>query len=267
MDSSSSSGNGKHNNTVFYITRHGIREDFENKAWKFTAKRPNDPALSENGKAQAEELGQAFKDIKIDALLSSPMLRTIQTSFPISKATGQPIKLEYTLMEYLGPNHDPPIPLTPDELKTEQPILSEAVDFDYVSTIPPPSSENRDLLLKRCLEGMKAIQKRFLGQTVVLVTHAAPMVAIIWGILGNTDLDVRTGTCSITKVVLKNDDQNNLSGVDLVIEEKSKEKVNDHLVVENTQVKEYKWEVELNGDCKHLSKGEQYHWSSVYLTQ
>lgn len=75
-----------------YIIRHGesqgnIGLDIE------------DPKLTELGEKQAELLALRLRNIKFDAILSSPLTRAIQTATPLSELQGTPITIIHSLHE------------------------------------------------------------------------------------------------------------------------------------------------------------------------
>lgn len=75
-----------------YIIRHGesqgnIGLDIE------------DPKLTELGEKQAELLALRLRNIKFDAILSSPLTRAIQTATPLSELQNTPITIIHTLHE------------------------------------------------------------------------------------------------------------------------------------------------------------------------
>ena len=75
-----------------YIIRHGesqgnIGLDIE------------DPELTETGHKQAELLALRLRNIKFDAILSSPLTRAIQTATPLSELRNTPITVMHSLHE------------------------------------------------------------------------------------------------------------------------------------------------------------------------
>jgi broad specificity phosphatase PhoE len=74
------------------LMRHAEREDRaqEQKGldWISTAPRPQDPELSDEGFQQARLAGQQMKEIGITKILSSPMIRTVQTSNTVADQIG-----------------------------------------------------------------------------------------------------------------------------------------------------------------------------------
>lgn len=75
-----------------YIIRHGesqgnIGLDIE------------DPKLTELGEKQAELLALRLRNIKFDAILSSPLTRAVHTATPLSELQNTPITIMHTLHE------------------------------------------------------------------------------------------------------------------------------------------------------------------------
>ncbi|MCL1841356.1 MAG: histidine phosphatase family protein [Propionibacteriaceae bacterium] len=67
--------------------------------------RVSDPELTDTGLAQAERLGQAFADGLLprpDLLISSLMIRAVQTVAPISAALDMPVRGDATVYEVKG---------------------------------------------------------------------------------------------------------------------------------------------------------------------
>ena len=58
-----------------------------------------DPKLTETGHKQAELLALRLRNIKFDAILSSPLTRAIQTATPLSELRKTPIKVIHSLHE------------------------------------------------------------------------------------------------------------------------------------------------------------------------
>lgn len=63
-------------------------------------------------------------------------------------------------------------------------------------------------------------------------------------------MEIRTGTCSISKFVTKKVELGKIQNF-------GNERIETH--VEKTET-ELEWVVDLNGDCNHLKNGEQDHW-------
>lgn len=55
--------------------------------------------LNERGREQAQALGEAFKDVRVAAVYSSPLERAVETATPIAEARGLPVQIEAGLLE------------------------------------------------------------------------------------------------------------------------------------------------------------------------
>jgi len=196
------------------------------------------------------------------------------------------------MMEWTSERSMPTLPIA--DLATRFP----RIDAEYASTFPEFNDpETTDQLLERCKNAILQIVNRFKNYNIIIVTHAAPLVALSRGLLGDPGLLVRTGTCSITKITCKKSHQNvqnldkdgnheveivetklenleiedsnfsksknvnpenlDISTKDLENLDRSIPDLENMVLVEKTCF----WELEINGDASHLSKGEQNHWT------
>ena len=79
-----------------YVARHGQTQwNVENKVCGST----NIP-LTEQGKEQAKALAERIKNLDIDVIIASPMLRAMQTAGAVSIATGIPVIMDERLREH-----------------------------------------------------------------------------------------------------------------------------------------------------------------------
>lgn len=116
--------------------------------------------------------------LKIDAIYSSPLLRTIQTAIPLSEMTGLPLKLDNGLYEYI---HNPAFSLfnwyhTVDELYGEYPEIREYIDNNYETVVKKDDfeiMEDERTLGMRVTKFMNSIFENHKNKndTVVIVSH------------------------------------------------------------------------------------------------
>ncbi len=71
--------------TIIYLIRHGENEFVEAK--KLAGWLP-EVHLNDVGRAQAEALAEAFSEVELEAVYSSPLERTVETAQPIAEAKG-----------------------------------------------------------------------------------------------------------------------------------------------------------------------------------
>jgi probable phosphomutase (TIGR03848 family) len=82
--------------TLLLLIRHG-ENDFTKKH-KLAGHLP-DVHLNERGRAQAQALAEALKEIPIKAIYSSPLERAVETASPIAAARGLEVQIEPGLIE------------------------------------------------------------------------------------------------------------------------------------------------------------------------
>lgn len=163
-----------------WIVRHGNREDFHNPSWARTAQRPHDPALSADGKVQAQEVGHSLRGEAIDRIFASPFLRTIQTASHIADALDQPVFLEPGIGEILPTVQQMPALLSPQERTRQFPRLGNG--HQPVGALAFP--ESADAGLQRAARAAQALADAYPQDNLLIVTHAAPVVGIVRGLAG-----------------------------------------------------------------------------------
>ncbi|KAN0031092.1 hypothetical protein ACTA71_004064 [Dictyostelium dimigraforme] len=213
-----------------YLTRHGLREDWINKLWRSTALRPSDPPLSARGFHIAKELGIFSKTLGLKHIISSPMERCIQTSTAIADELDLPIKIDYGVIEWVGTDPGPDDILTPlsnEELKLKYP----RVDLDYKgTTYNIPTRESIEELHDRTKIAVDQIIEKYRDDgPIIIVSHAATMIALGRGILNDNKAPLRSGVCSLSKF--------------------------------NLNTTNNKWELEYTGKADYMEDGEQSHWT------
>lgn len=118
--------------TTIYLLRHGDRFDYSigKDAWVARCRTsaslaPSDPPLSAGGHAQAREVAAHLASVgRIDMIIVSPYLRTLQTAQPLAHATGLPLCVDFAVAE----SHQRPAALPP--LDTRLPYFPE-IDTSY----------------------------------------------------------------------------------------------------------------------------------------
>ncbi|KAI8080723.1 histidine phosphatase superfamily [Gilbertella persicaria] len=214
-----------------WVVRHGFREDWVNENPPLPTGLKNDPPLSAIGRHQAQEVAAFLKDKSIERIYSSPFYRVLETVYPLVEACQIPLFIDYSMAEWYGKAHGrylPPAPLP--ELKALFPKLNITT---HTSSIPLPEGieTNHD-----CHVRVKAGLDKLLASldaepqppnTILLSGHAASAICAVRGLLRDANYPVRCGVCSLSHLVRQDDDT---------------------------------WQLMANGDCHHLSEGEQRHW-------
>lgn len=140
--------------------------------------------LNETGVRQAESLADRLASHKIEAMVSSPMKRALQTAKIISRTIPCEILVipefaERSMGVFEG--------LTSDEARTRFPKLWRHAITQQMC-VTPPGGETIVEVGRRVRQGLKRLAQRHRG-TVILVTHAF-IARMIFGILANpTDQD------------------------------------------------------------------------------
>lgn len=131
-----------------WLIRHAARLDFIQPEWFTTAIHPYDPPLSPAGIEQSQLLAHKFSGEPIDAIFTSPFLRTIQTAAPIAHLLQLSIQLEWGLCEWLCQEWTSSFP----ETLTIAQLISEYSDIDptYQSLVVPYYPETHAELDARC---------------------------------------------------------------------------------------------------------------------
>lgn len=163
-----------------YIIRHGSRRDFVDPAWAQQAARPWDPPLAEEGREEALRLSAALARAGIDAIFSSPFLRTLETASPLADAVNLPIFVEPGLSEWLTPDWfpvaDPALPLI--ELQDR----FQRIDPDYVPKGEALFGESGEGALERAAVAAIALAHAHEGN-LALFGHGASILGAAAGLL------------------------------------------------------------------------------------
>lgn len=151
--------------TVIYLVRHG---EVENPGKIIYGRLPG-YKLSKRGKLQVNKLSEFFKDIGIDALFSSPLLRSRQTARSI--LTHHPdLKINYS-RSFLETNN-----------KIWEGINWMRLDNNLANLfkntptkINVPGLESTKSIEKRVSKKIDWIIKKYEGKNVIIVSHADPI--------------------------------------------------------------------------------------------
>lgn len=204
---------------------------------------PADPVLAEHGLEQAAELGAHIKKISdagprpVQQIYCSPYYRCLQTATPTSKALDVKVYIDYGASEWLNrPHYDhSPIPASTKDLAQKY-FPDNLIDDTYTPIISEAHlQESYEQLLDRAKLFFKELVQRLDTEEpevdhILIVTHAATKIALGRAIVGDDNLDIRTGTCSLDTFVRDPKDSNT-------------------------------WVAEKIGDTSFLTNGEEMHWS------
>ncbi|KAF8337407.1 uncharacterized protein EI90DRAFT_3287027 [Cantharellus anzutake] len=220
---------------TIYISRHGFRLSWVTNDWRSETGLERDPPLAAYGVTQAKQLAAWIasfpEEKKPTAIFCSPFYRTLQTATPIAESLGIPIYVEHALIPevYLGIAewYSPaapgtglhPRPGTAASLRQYFPLI----DTRWRSTwFPSRKGENVREVHDRTADFLRAFFKRLdyspsssgndQGGTesdagfadhrrILFMGHAATVITLVRELVGNRDLPIRVGCCSLSTLV------------------------------------------------------------------
>jgi probable phosphomutase (TIGR03848 family) len=159
--------------------------------------------LSETGQAQAQAVAERLARLpSVDAIYASPLERTRETAAPIAKARGLRIQTERGLLEAdIGD-------WTGEELKAVRRRREWKVVQGYPSGFRFPGGESFAEMQSRMVSTVERLRAAHPGGTIVAVSHADPIRAVVAHSLG-THLDlfqrISVSPCSVTAVAYGDD--------------------------------------------------------------
>lgn len=138
--------------------------------------------LSERGKEQAVAAAEVLRDVKIDKIYSSDLIRAYNTALPHAKMRGMEIEKCCELREvYLGDWECRKV----EELEVEYPIEFCIGWHKNFGTCVVPGGESIPELAKRIYNAVLKIGRENAGKTVLIACHAAA-IRSFWGKITKT---------------------------------------------------------------------------------
>ena len=216
--SSSSTNPNSTTKSRIVLIRHGDRFDYANPEWLTLAQETGnittDPPLSALGHKQAREtalhLVNTLPD-KVDTVLVSPYVRTIQTAVPTSQALNVPLCIEEGLSEAHATPAILPLPKERfayfpevDPSYTTQLKIAPSPGHYCPKTKEPCEAFARDYV-KRIERFAALLEKEYAGQTIVLFSHAAS-VALVAALLKCSMKDMKFAPCGMYELERNADD-------------------------------------------------------------
>jgi transcription factor C subunit 7 len=174
-----------HNNNTdsliknIYLIRHCNRLDSDMKdSWKEITFSQHEVPLSTQGVKQAFRLAESFRNKSVDLIFSSPFLRCVQTSFPLSIMKNIDIKVDNRLCEWFSPKwfREKPVTLSHKELFNYNPT----VDLKYHPGDYPfyPEYEADVELRARVSDFWKSINLAG-HNNVAIISHGMPIKQLL----------------------------------------------------------------------------------------
>jgi probable phosphoglycerate mutase len=163
--------------TQLIFLRHGQTPHTVEK--RFSGSGGDDPALSELGQQQAIAAAQYLaKRGGIDAIVSSPMVRTKQTAAAVAETLGLDVKVEKGWVECSFGDWDGH---TFAEVQQKWPDALNA--WMGSTTVAPPGGESFDACARRARSARDGLLAAYPGKTVLVVTHVTPIKLMVRSVL------------------------------------------------------------------------------------
>jgi probable phosphoglycerate mutase len=188
--------------TRLIFLRHGETAHTVEK--RFSGSGGDDPGLSEVGRRQAEVAAQYIAGLvgrkqpastsadaagnlpvagtaelgPVDAIISSPMLRTRQTAAAVAERLGLEVEVRDAWVECSFGDWDGH---TFAEVQAKWPDQLNA--WLGSTTVAPPGGESFDACARRARSARDAVLASYPGKTVVVVTHVTPIKLMVRGVL------------------------------------------------------------------------------------
>lgn len=157
---------------TFYIIRHGQTE------WnvKKILQGSNNIPLNQEGEKQARNLGGAFKNIKIDAVFSSDLIRAKRTAEIIALEKKLAVETTKLLRERRYGRFEGKKAEALAEFDKMKDALSKQERFKFK---PYPDVESDEELVGRVITFLREISVSYIGKTVLIVSHGGLMAALL----------------------------------------------------------------------------------------
>jgi probable phosphoglycerate mutase len=159
-----------------FLVRHG--QVASNRDLRYVGSR--DEALTDLGRRQAGALGELLAALPIDAILSSPLRRAVDTAEAIAAAAGRSMRVDDRLREQSYGSWEG---LSRDEVRARSPIDAELLtSWERDAEVPPPGGESLDSVQRRALslvDELGASAPSGSMPWVVLVSHVGPIKSLL----------------------------------------------------------------------------------------
>jgi broad specificity phosphatase PhoE len=165
--------------------------DADGRIWNYS-----DAELTESGRAQANELGEALREIRVDAIYASDLLRARHTAEVVGRATGASTVVDRRLREVdIGEHEGTTLARLRDAHPDFVPWLEIAfggrfpqAEFRIPASLRFPGGESVSEMFARALPSFLEIVRQHQGETVVVVAHQWLVQALLCHIVA-ADVD------------------------------------------------------------------------------
>jgi len=160
-----------------FLVRHG--EVDANRSYRYLGRR--DDALNDTGRHQAEALAAALVGLDIDAVVSSPLQRAVDTARCVADRSGLSVESDPRLVELDFGVWDGRSRAEVVASSQEDRRLVESWETD--PAMPTPGGESLIELQRRVVEVADEFVATRSGSTVVLVSHMGAIKTLLLGAL------------------------------------------------------------------------------------
>lgn len=134
-----------------------------------------DVGLSEVGRHQAQAVSGFLEPMELDAIITSPLRRAVDTATPTATARGiEPVKAEWAMEMHFGAWEGRQWA----DIEQDDPDFAKAWQGDPGS-IPCPDGDAADDFARRVQDGLAELLREYRGQAVALFAHAGTNRAIL----------------------------------------------------------------------------------------
>jgi probable phosphoglycerate mutase len=129
--------------------------------------------LSEEGRAQAEALGERLRDLPVSAVYASPIERTVQTAAAVAKHHGLDVRVLEGVVEaeYGAWTGQPIKDLARTDLWRQVQVAPSLARF--------PDGESIREMQSRAVDAVQRVATDHVGELVVVVSHADVIKAVV----------------------------------------------------------------------------------------
>jgi broad specificity phosphatase PhoE len=160
-----------------FLVRHG--ETADNTQMRYLG--ISDASLTDNGMSQAQKAASALSGLPIDAIISSPLRRAIDTATIIHAACGKEIRVDNRLAEgsfgsWEGRTRD-------EVLALGQRDAEMLLHWESDPECAPPGGESIKSIRTRVVSLVEELAEEFQNSSVVVVSHVGPIKALLSAVL------------------------------------------------------------------------------------
>lgn len=194
---------------VTYLVRHGHTDHTTGK--RFSGWNGSDPDLDEVGRKEAVLIAEELRRRGgADAIVTSPMRRTLSTAEAIAEQLGLPMTVEPDLREADFGEWDG---MTFQEVFDDWPDQANA--WLASTSQSPPGGESIDSVHSRAVAALERFVSAHAGRRVVVVSHMTPILALVRHAIGADSVAMwrmRMAPASLTTISWWPDGSASLSG-------------------------------------------------------